>query len=81
MRCLRWNWLAGSPKNSWKPGKAWHKDTELNITSYSVEFKSWVILSKMSVQCKDHGESTQTKAVGQIVKRVGGRNQDKSTKP
>lgn len=30
----RLNWLAGGPKNSWKPGEAWHKDTELSITSY-----------------------------------------------
>lgn len=46
-----------------------------------MEFKSWVILSRMSVQCKDHGQSTETKAVAQIVKRIGGGNQDKSTKP
>lgn len=48
----RWNWLAGGPKNSCKSGEAWHKDAELSITSYQVEFKSWVILSRMSVQSK-----------------------------
>lgn len=45
-----------------------------------MEFKSWVILSRMTVQCKSHGQSTETKAIGQIAKKVVGRNQDKSTK-